>query len=63
MKSKQILVRIPADEVERIESILGAFPGASPALIIRALLLATPRIYLGNALAKHAANKVRGGKL
>lgn len=62
MKSKLISVRVPADELERIEAVFRQFPGASPALIIRAVLLASPRLWVSNALAKHASQKVRGGK-
>ena len=60
--SKLVSVRVPADELEAIEAVFARFPGASPALIIRAVLLASPRLLVANALAKHAAQKMKGGK-
>lgn len=58
--SKLFSVRVPVDELEAVEAVFARFPGASPALIIRAVLLASPRLWVANALAKHAARKVKG---
>lgn len=57
MKSKAFCVRVPAHELAAVESLLAQFPGVSPALLIRALLLAAGRIGVANALAKHASGK------
>lgn len=61
-KGKAYLVRVPESELEAIEAVLRQFPGASPSLLFRAVLLAASRIGVTNALAKHAAAKVRKGR-
>lgn len=63
MTSKLYSVRIPVEEVESIDRLFDKFPGASPALIIRALLHSASGIQITNALAKHAADKVRRGRV
>lgn len=60
MKSKLYSVRVPASEIERFEAVLAHYPGASPARIVRALILAARPVQIGNALAKLAAGKDRG---
>jgi hypothetical protein len=57
MISKAFCVRIPPHELAAVQSLLAQFPGVSPALLIRALLLTAGRIGVSNALAKHAAGK------
>ena len=61
-RSKQFLVRVPADEVPAFETVLRYFPGASPAEIMRALVMTAGKIGVANALAKHAAIRAKGGK-
>jgi hypothetical protein len=58
MISKAFCVRIPPHELAAVESLLAQFPGVSPALLIRALLLASGRVAVANALARHAVGKV-----
>ena len=62
VKSKLFSVRVPANEIEAFELLCGCFPGASPALIMRALLLTSSRMGITNALAKHSSSKVRSPK-
>ncbi len=59
MSSKLFSVRIPAEELLAIESKLAKFPGASPALVIRALLHSATSISIGNALNKYHVSKLR----
>jgi hypothetical protein len=62
MKSKQFLVRVPAHELAAIETVFRYFPGASPAEIMRALVLSAGKIEVANALAKQAAHKVSSAR-
>ncbi len=58
----QILVRIPLDELAAVDAILSRYPGHSPALIFRALLLTAPKLGIQQAVAKHCELKLKGFK-
>ncbi len=58
MSSKLYSVRVPSREIAAVESILAQFPGVSPALVFRALLLSAGRIGISNAISKHSEGKV-----
>jgi len=55
--SKLFSVRVPDEELAALKEKFGWFPGASPALIIRALLHSSTRISIGNALNRHHSHK------
>lgn len=60
-KSKLYSVRVPSHEVEAFEAVLAKYPGASPARIVRALVLTAAPLTVGNALTKHSAATWKGG--
>jgi len=53
-KRKAVMVRFTPEEYECFADILARFPNVSASTLIRAVLMSTPRLYVSNALAKHA---------
>lgn len=58
MKGKSVMVRFSESEVAAVEAILARFPNVSASTVLRAVLLASPRLWIVNALAKHALGEV-----
>lgn len=58
--SKLFAVRVPEAELEAFERVLARWPGASPAVVIRALVLASTPVQVATALTEHFSRK--GGR-